>query len=197
MNRLLLGYSPDLDLFDDAPPPARLTFAHPHPTSVLVGEDTETATELLEAAACSRLPTMLARLLRSAAQASGGTLDRALEAELVTLLQRAARVALPKPVAFASHDGAARASRFFGIELEGLSPEDQEFESARRFIQLAQATAVHAAAGPQRVPPAVAARLATARAARQCAPGWSPALRATPLTPGRSRPHFVEGAHHA
>ena len=195
MNRLLLGYSPDFDLFDDAPPTPRSALAH----NALrrEAEDAEAATELLEAAVCAKLPAVLAHELRDAARAAGGRIDRALEAELLRLLQRAARVALPGPATLASRDGGARASRFFGMELEGLSPEDQEFQSALRFIQLVRATAGHAVAGSSRTPPAVAAWLAASRAARHCAPGWSVALRAPSVTTGRSRPHFVQGAHHA
>lgn len=203
MNRILLGYSPDLDLFDDAAS-AAATFEHQ-----ASGPDTdcsEAATELLEAAGRPALPPLLARLLRRAAHAAGGTIDRAVESELVQRLQRAARVALPAPGP-GTGDGAALASRFFGIELEGLSPEDQEFESARRFIRLVEAAAGHAATQSPRLPPAVAAWLAAARAAKRLAPGWLAAQQAPPgatrsrrsarITAGGARPTSYQGAHHA
>src|SRR5262249_51536039 len=123
MNRLLLGYSPDFDLFDDASSIATTSFEHE--PAVFEADLIEETTELLEVAGRPALPAALAHLLRDAVPA-GTTIDRALEAELVKLLQRAAHIALPTPTALTSHDGAARASRFFGIELEGLSPEDQD-----------------------------------------------------------------------
>lgn len=199
MNRLLLGYNPDFDLFDDAPRVAK-TSLEPK-ASLLEADHTEAAVELLETAWRPNLPALLARLISRAAHAAGGTIDRAQEIELIKLMQRAARVALPTAQP-AAHDAATQAGRFFGIELEGLSPEDQEFESARRFIQLVEAAAAHAAAASRRAPPAVAAWQAAAHAARRFAPGWSAALRGppqhtAPITAGGTRPHPVQGAHHA
>jgi hypothetical protein len=198
MNRMLLGYSPDFDLFDEA---ASAATPPEHEASVQVSDRSEAATELLEVAGRPALPGLLARLLRRAARQ---TIDRAVESELVRLLQRAARIALPTS-GIASpdgHDRALQASRFFGIELEGLSPEDQEFESARRFIQLVEAAAQHTAAGSQRLPPAIAAWLATSRAAKRFAPGWAAAQQAPPHRSARiaargSRPATFQGAHHA
>lgn len=201
MNRMLLGYSPDFDLFDDA---ASAATSFEHEASVLDTDRSEATTALLEVAGRPALPALLARLLRNAAHAAGQTIDRAVEGELVRLLQRAARLALPAPglAAHDGHDRATQASRFFGIELEGLSPEDQEFESARRFIQLVEAAAQHAAAGSQRLPPAIAAWLATSRAAKRFAPGWLAAQQAPPHRSARiaargSRPISFQGAHHA
>jgi hypothetical protein len=198
MNRMLLGYNPDLDIFEDA---SSVATSFEHEASVLDTDRTEAATELLEVAGRPALPALLARLLRNAAHAAGQTMDRAVEGELVRLLQRAARVTLPTP-GVASPDGPTQASRFFGIELEGLSPEDQEFESARRFIQLVEAAAQHAAAGSQRLPPAIAAWLATSRAAKRFAPGWLAAQQAPPhrsarIAAGGPRPFSLQGAHHA
>lgn len=195
MNRLLLGYSPDLDLFDDIRPSPRLAPAY-RPLA-LASEDTETATELLEAIDRGALAGLLTNLLRRTAHAKGGTLDRPLEAELVALLERAARVSLPTLATPPSRAAGMPVSRFFGIELEGLSPEDQEFEGARRFVELVQCAAGHAAASPRRAPPAVAAWLAALRAARQCAPGWTDMLHTRVSTTGPSRPHFSRGVHHA
>jgi hypothetical protein len=204
MNRMLLGYNPDFDIFEDG---SSVATSPGHEVSLLDTDRTEAATELLEVAGRPALPALLARLLRNAAQAAGGSVDRAVEGELVRLLQRAARVALPAASPTA-RDGATQASRFFGIELEGLSPEDQEFESARRFIQLIEAAAGDAAVASQRLPPAIAAWLAVSRAAKRFAPGWLAAQRTPPgaagpqhrsarINAGRSRPLSLQGAHHA
>lgn len=204
MNRLLLGYSPEFDLFEDE---ASTATSFARKASVLDADRSEAATVLLEAAERPALPAVLARLLRHAARAAGRSMDVAVEGELVRMLQHASRIALPR-AGIVSGDGAARASRFFGIELEGLSPEDQEFEAARRFIQLVEAAAGHAAAGSRRLPPAVAAWLAASRAAKRFAPGWLAAQRTPPgaaghqhrsarITAGGSRPISFQGAHHA
>ncbi|MBS0609732.1 MAG: hypothetical protein JSS19_10325 [Proteobacteria bacterium] len=195
MNRLLLGYDPDFDLFADAR--LRAATSRGREPLALANDRTEAATELLEAVGCPMLPTALRRLLRSAARAAGGSIDGPLEVELIRLLQHAACIALPAPRTLAARNVAARAGRFFGIELEGLSPEDQEFESARHFIELVRATAAHAVHAPSHVQPAAAARLAVSRAAKRFAPGWSAVLLRPIVTAGRSRPHLVQGAHHA
>lgn len=64
------------------------------------------------------------------------------------------------------------ADRIFGLELEGLSPEDQEFETARRFVRMAAAAAANAARGsPTAASPQQIVRSAFASAARRHAPG--------------------------
>lgn len=63
------------------------------------------------------------------------------------------------------------ASRFFEIELEGLSPEDQEFEIARRFVRFSGAAARNAMKNTRRMPPAAATKVGFKQAARKHAPG--------------------------
>ena len=60
---------------------------------------------------------------------------------------------------------AAAAGNLFGLELEGMSPEDQEFEVARRFVRFAGAAARNARRS--RNP-----RAALTAAARRFAPGF-------------------------
>jgi hypothetical protein len=79
---------------------------------------------------------------------------------------------------------ASMAGRALGLELEGLSPEDREFEAARQFIRFASEAVKVAALSPS-PDPAAAARFATAAAARRFAPGLArgatasvPAMRA-------------------
>jgi len=63
------------------------------------------------------------------------------------------------------------AGRFFGLELEGLSPEDQEFEVARRVVRLLGTAGKKAAmASPNKNPVAVA-KAALKIAAKKHAPG--------------------------
>lgn len=61
--------------------------------------------------------------------------------------------------------------RFFGLELEGLSPEDQEFEVARSFVRLAGDAAQQAARAPASMSPDAAASNAIRIAAKKHAPG--------------------------
>ena len=48
----------------------------------------------------------------------------------------------PAPVA------AQTAARMFGVETEGMSAEDRDFEIARRFVRYARAEAMRAAGAP-------------------------------------------------
>lgn len=63
------------------------------------------------------------------------------------------------------------ATRLFELELEGMSPEDQEFEVARRFVRLAGAAATNTARISPRTPVRAAVKTAMARAAKSHAPG--------------------------
>jgi hypothetical protein len=63
------------------------------------------------------------------------------------------------------------AAKLFGLELEGMSPEDQEFEVARRFVRFAAAAAKQAASVPPDVDQEAAARSIVKRTARRHAPG--------------------------
>ncbi len=57
------------------------------------------------------------------------------------------------------------------MELEGLSPQDQEFEVARRFVRFAGSATKKAVQAPPHVPPQQAAKKAAISAARKHAPG--------------------------
>jgi hypothetical protein len=71
---------------------------------------------------------------------------------------------------------ASAAGNAFGLELEGLSAEDREFEVAKQFVQLAGEAAQNAANAAAGAPPAEAAKTAIVDAARKFAPGLVPAL---------------------
>ena len=79
---------------------------------------------------------------------------------------------------------ASTAGRIFGLELEGLSHEDQEYEAAKSFVQFAGTAAKNAALTSQAANPRAVAQSAVAAAARQLAPGL---VRGAPVvTPGAS-----------
>lgn len=66
---------------------------------------------------------------------------------------------------------ASTAGSMFGLELEGMSAEDQEFEVARRFVRLSGEAARQAAMLPADQAPDQIVRMALTRAAQQHAPG--------------------------
>jgi uncharacterized protein (DUF697 family) len=65
----------------------------------------------------------------------------------------------------------AAAGGIFGLEMEGLSPQDQEYEVARRFVRLASSAAQKAQQLQSVLPPDSAARKAVMDAAKKHAPG--------------------------
>jgi hypothetical protein len=73
----------------------------------------------------------------------------------------------------------------FGLELEGMSAEDQEFEVARRFVRLAGDAAEVALNAPPSVPPQQVAQTAVASAAQKHAPGL---VNASPQGGAQPRP---------
>ncbi|RZL86736.1 MAG: hypothetical protein EOP82_29055 [Variovorax sp.] len=197
MNRMLLGYSPDFDIFDDAGGKALAPNGAGRKAVVFDTETTGKAAELLNVAGRSSLTALLGRLVRSTASASGHSIDDAVANELVKLLLVAARHALRGLGAPGSTNvdpslSFKHVARFFGIELEGLSPEDKEFELARRFVLLTTEAVRHAALAPKHLPPAAIARRAAARAARRYAPGWvSPHAQAPTLLAPRASSSFA------
>ena len=68
------------------------------------------------------------------------------------------------------------AGGLFGLEMEGLSPQDQEYEVARRFVRLASSAAQKAHQLQSVLPPDSAARKAVMDAAKKHAPGLLQAL---------------------
>jgi hypothetical protein len=115
--------------------------------------DAELAGELLDVVNASELETFLRRL-------AGPAAGRALHG----VLRRTAERTLPTVTTGAPGASAANtAARVFGLELEGMSAEDRDYEIARQFVRFARAAAAHAARAP--------AGEAVARAGRAFAPG--------------------------
>lgn len=146
-------------------------------------EELEYAAELLEITDEAELDQFLGALIRRAGQAAGRFVRSDAGRALGGLLKNTVKKALPvvgRAVGgyFGGPSGAqlgARiapmAGRIFGLELEGMSPEDQEFETARRIVRLAQTAASNLASLPQTHNPLHAARAAIAAAATRHAPG--------------------------
>jgi len=155
MDRRLIDYKPELEFggaAQEAPAPrdeyGEMSFA----------------ARLLEAES----PAVLAGVLTDLVAHGGVTAP--LAAPVVGVLQRAARMVFPLNATRAPADLKRKAAAIFGMELEGLSPEDKEFELARRFVRLAEATVAEARARVAQEP-VRAVQLALQQAARREAPG--------------------------
>ena len=154
----------------------------------------ELAAELLGVADDEELEEFLGKLAgkawRGLKKAARSPVGRALTGQLRGLARKALPIAgkavggyFGGPVG-ASIGGrlASGAGRYFGLELEGLSPEDQEFEVARSFVRMAGDAAREAANAPSSVPPAAAASSAIRAAARKHAPGLVVSAGSRPTT---------------
>ena len=164
-------------------------------------QEMELASELLEVASPHDLEQFLGDVFRAAGQAAGNFVrsdtGRALGGILKNSLSSAAKQALPVvgraigDTAGGFGDLGARAGSavgsLLGLELEGLSAEDREFEVARQLVRFAGSAACQAAAAPPHAPPAAVARTAASRAAQVYAPGLLPRLH------GRSTQSWPRG----
>jgi hypothetical protein len=141
----------------------------------------ELANELLEVASEQELEQFLGDLLKSAAGATRSFLSSPTGRQLTGVLRNTARQALPILGRAAgqrvrSGGGAAGAQiaqglgSLFGLELEGLSGEDREFEAARAFVRFAADAGQRAVAAPN-APANTAVRRAVTAAAQRHAPG--------------------------
>jgi hypothetical protein len=138
-------------------------------------EEMALASELLSVSSEAELDYFLGKLLRKAGRAAGKFVKSSTGQALGGILKAAAKTALPiVGNAIAPGIGgviAGAAGDAFGLEAEGLSGEDAEWEAAKRFIKFADSAAKQVAKLPPSVPPVEAAKRAAVIAARQFAPG--------------------------
>lgn len=178
MTQRLVQYSPELeavDAFADGPRNAVTRQFEPNAESFNEGLIMEFAAELLETQSDASFDATLRRLVDRATQATSGSLNPDVAKALEQRLQVLSRKALP----FAGRSlgvlhnpkTMAAAAQLFGLELEGLSPEDKEFELTRSFVRLAADAVRHAAALPLSASPQAMASRAATEAARHWAPG--------------------------
>ncbi len=146
-------------------------------------EEMELAATLLEVQDEAELDQFIGNLVKKGFRAVGKVARGPIGQALGGVLKKVARTALPMagaalgnlivPGAGGVVGGklASMAGKMFGLELEGLSPQDQEFEVARRVVRLGgeavkQATRVSPTGAPGDI-----AKNAILRAARKHAPG--------------------------
>lgn len=149
-------------------------------------EQLELAAELLEVRDEAELEQFLGDLIKQGGSALGRLVASNVGQSVGGLLKSAAKQALPAagaalggalggPVGFRIGSGLVNlAGTAFGLELEGLSPEDQEFEAARQFVRLAGETLKNATEEQNRISSdGKDAFAAFQSAARKHAPGFA------------------------
>jgi hypothetical protein len=168
-------------------------------------EEIELASELLEVSNEQELEQFLGNVFNAVQGAAGrfvrSDTGQALGGILKDTLKDAARQALPvvgraigqwvSPERGGEPGAriASAAGTLLGLELEGLSGEDREFEVARQLVRFVSAAVNRAALAPRTAPAPVVARAAVRQAARVYAPGLVPRLqgRSTRLWPRGGR----------
>jgi hypothetical protein len=164
-------------------------------------EEMELAAELLEVNDEYELDQFLGKLFRRARRAVGRIVPPSVMRTVGGYLKGAVKRALPGVarrvgMAIGGPAGGAiagrlapLAGRFFGLELEGLSAEDQEYEVARRMVRFAGAAAQQAAMTPAAGSAQTVAQSAVASAAKRHAPGFlrGSAASSSVLSPSRGR----------
>jgi hypothetical protein len=169
-------------------------------------QEMELASELLEVQSEEELEQFLGNLLNAAARAAGQFARSDTGRALGGILKNAAQQALPvvgraigERVPIVGGDIGAtlaqRAGSLLGLELEGLSPQDQEFESARQFVRFGAAAARHAARAPYNVSPRTAARAAAVAAAHRHAPGLVRVIGGSYRRPAQRRRPYGYGGY--
>jgi hypothetical protein len=188
MNRRLIDYNPEgqgdegeVLLFGVAPRQPR----------VASGEVAELAfaSAFLDAGNPASLGALVNQLMRHASLKTGHSMSDDVARALAPRLVRAASIIwklLPTrkitPPGGGSELATSAAERIFGTEFEGLSAEDQEFETARYFVRFALEAARTAAMAPKGRSPSIVAAVAERIAARRYAPGLIGTI--TPTYPG-------------
>ena len=142
-------------------------------------EEMELAAELLSVSNEAELEQFLGKLFKKAAgfiqspvgQKLMGTLKGLAKKALPVLGSAVGNLIVPGVGGMIGGKLASAAGSMFGLELEGLSYEDQEFEVAKQIVRLGSAAAVNAAQAPSSAPADQVAHEALSAAAQQYAPG--------------------------
>jgi len=146
-------------------------------------DEMELAAELLEISDEQELDQFLGDLIKKAGSAIGSVVKSPIGQAIGGVLKTAASKAIPiaggalgayfgGPLGAKIGSGlAGMAGQALGLELEGLSPEDKEFEASKQFVRFAGETVRQAMQAGPGTDPAAAAQTAAAQAARTFAPG--------------------------
>jgi uncharacterized protein (DUF697 family) len=182
------GYEDEEEMYDDE-------FDYEDVSPFDESEEMELAAELMEVADDEELEMFLGKLVKRVGRRARKFVRRRVGRNLNGVLRKVAKRALPiagraagtfigGPAGGAIGSRVARhAGKVFGLELEGLSPEDSEFETAKGFVRFAGAAARKAAAIPPTMPAAQAVKKAVVSAARSHAPGLVGIPRTSTMPP--------------
>ena len=150
-------------------------------------QETEFASRLLEVSNDRELEQFLGDVLKTVGRFASSDTGRAVGGLLKSAVKQVLPAAGRAAGSWVSPGGgdlgsqlATQAGQLLGLELEGLSEEDREFEASRQLVRLASSAAEQASHAPHNADPAAVARQAVTTAARQYAPGLLGRL------PGRS-----------
>ncbi|TMQ12510.1 MAG: hypothetical protein E6J90_28075 [Deltaproteobacteria bacterium] len=147
------------------------------------GEVERLAAELLSVSNEGELDHFLGDMFKKVASAAGSFIKSPIGQQLGGMLKGVAKKALPiagaalgnfvAPGIGGAIGGklASMAGSAFGLELEGLSGEDREFEVAKQFVRLAADAAKNAVGVNDASNPAAVAKAAITQAAQKFAPG--------------------------
>jgi hypothetical protein len=146
-------------------------------------DEMELAAELLATSDEQELDQFLGELIGKAGASTGRPVKGGIGKKLGGFLKGAFKKIMPTVagaagtlfggplVGMAASKLTSAAGNALGLELEGLSPEDQEFEAARHFVRFAADAARHAGKARPADDPQEAAKKAVVMAARKFAPG--------------------------
>jgi hypothetical protein len=119
--------------------------------------NSELAAALLDVVNESELEDFVSGLVAEVARSAGRRIPVEARRALVASLRRTAERTLPALSVALGDEGTPdapvatqTAARIFGVETEGMSPEDRDFEIARRFVGFARAATLRAAGAPAR-----------------------------------------------
>jgi hypothetical protein len=169
-------------------------------------ENMELASALLEVSSEQELEQFLGDLIGKAGRALGQVVGLPAGKALLRALKDAARHVLPSIGSsvgrYFGDDAGAKlggqvahaAGRAFGLELEGLSGEDREFEVARRYVDFAAEAVRNLAENAAAGDPRSAAKAAAIAAAQTHAPGLLQLVTASRSSPSGLAPHGAGGA---
>jgi hypothetical protein len=190
IDRIRLETQPETGMFEAGPFEAQqIEFAQAETpygeTGEVFGEteQMELASALLEVTSEAEVDRFLGDLIGRAGQAVGKFVRSPEGRAIGSILKGAAKQALPGiGSAIGSYFGgatgaklggdvASAAGRAFGLELEGLSGEDRDFEVARRYVNFAGEAVKNLVLAPTGLYPGPAANAAVVAAAKTHAPG--------------------------
>jgi hypothetical protein len=187
-------------LFGEAQAEGAFEGGYQEDQEVPLPEIDELASELLGVRNDQELDHFLGSLFHKVAGAVGKVIKSPVGQALGGILKTVAKKALPiAGGALGTFVGgpaggmlgsklASMAGNAFGLEYEGLSPEDRDFEVARRYVRFAGHAARKAAVASPHVDPVIVAKAAVTDAAKKFAPGLLAPVTGAAAAPTVPRP---------